>query len=48
MSTTVAAGEQVVLAAERDGTDRALDRIGVELDAAGVQEACQSEPAESA
>jgi hypothetical protein len=38
MAAAVAAGEQVVLTAERDKTDRAFDRIGVELDAAIVQE----------
>ncbi len=45
MSATIAAGEQVVLAAEGDGADGALDRIGVELDAAIVQEASQAVPA---
>lgn len=45
MSATFAAGEQVGLAAKRDGTDCALDRIGVELDAAVVQEARQAVPA---
>ncbi len=44
MSATIAAGEQVVLAAKRDRTDRAFDRIGIELDAAIVQEARQSVP----
>jgi hypothetical protein len=42
IATTVTAGEQVVLAAERYGTDRALNRIGVELDTAVVQEARQT------
>ena len=33
-AAAVTAGEQVVLAAERDRADRALDGIGVEFDAA--------------
>lgn len=45
MPTAVAPGEQVVLAAERDGTDRAFDGIGVELDAAIMQESRQPMPA---
>ena len=35
-------GEQVVLAAERDLADRPLDGVGVELDAAVIQEAAES------
>jgi hypothetical protein len=34
LGAAVGSGEQVVLAAERDGTDRALDGVGVEFDAA--------------
>jgi hypothetical protein len=44
VAATIAAGEQVVLAAKGDGTDRAFDRIGVELNAAVVQEAGQPGP----
>ncbi len=44
MAAAVAAGEQVVLAAEGDGADCALDRIGIELNSAVVQEACQAMP----
>lgn len=41
---TVAAGEQMVLAPESDGTDRAFDRIGVEFDAPVMQEPGQGLP----
>lgn len=44
MLTAVAAGEQVVLAAERDGKARAFDGIGVELDAAIIQESRHTMP----
>jgi len=44
VAAAVAAGEQMVLAPEGDGTDRALDRIGVEFDAAVVQEPGQGLP----
>jgi hypothetical protein len=43
-SAAVAPGKEVVLAPERHGADRAFDRIGVELDAAILQEACQPIP----
>ena len=36
--------EEVVLAAERDRADRPLDRIGVELDAAVVEESAEGLP----
>src|SRR5437588_9550657 len=45
LSATVRAGEQMVLAPKRDGSDRAFDRIVVELDTAIVQEAAQRWPA---
>ena len=41
LSATVGAGEEVVLAPKRDGSDRALDGIVVELDAAIIKEAAQ-------
>ena len=37
-AATVGAGEQVILAPERDGPDCTLDRIVVEIDTAIVQE----------
>ena len=43
-ATAVAAREQVVLAAERHRADRAFNRIGVEFDAAIIQEARQTLP----
>src|SRR5258706_5414193 len=45
ISATVRAAEQMVLAPKRDGSDRAFDRIVVELDTAIVQEAAQRWPA---
>ena len=45
LAAAVGAGEEVVLAAERDRTDRALDDIGVDLDAAVVEEAGAPVPA---
>ena len=45
MAAAVAAGEEMILAAERDRPDCALDRVGVELDAAIMQEARQTIPA---
>jgi hypothetical protein len=44
-ATAIGAGEEVVLAAERDGPDRALDRVGVEVDATVIQEAAERIPA---
>jgi hypothetical protein len=45
VGAAVGSGEQVVLAAERDGTDRALDGVGVEFDAAIIEEAAEDVPA---
>jgi hypothetical protein len=45
VATTVAAGQQVALAAEWDGPDCALNRVGLELDATIMQEARQTFPA---
>src|SRR5438132_14434495 len=39
VTTAIGAGEEVVLAAKCDRTDRTLDDIGVDLDAAVVEEA---------
>src|SRR5258708_19604408 len=44
-SATVGAGEQMVLAPQRHGSDRALDGIVVELDTAVVQEVTEGRPA---
>src|SRR5215472_502671 len=44
-AATIAAGEEMVLAPKRDGADCALHRVGIELDASVVQEACQGAPA---
>ena len=43
-ASTVASGEQIILAPERHRPDCALDRIGVELDAAVVQESREALP----
>ena len=43
-STAVGAGKQAVLAAERDRADRALDRVGVDLDPAVVEEDGEAVP----
>src|SRR5947209_19140972 len=45
LSATIGARKQVVLAAERDRSDCALDRIVVELDTAVVQEMTEGQPA---
>src|SRR5258707_13493010 len=45
LSATIGAGEQMVLAPKRDGSDRALDRIVVELDTAVLQEMTEGRPA---
>jgi hypothetical protein len=45
LSATIRAGEQMVLAPKRDGSDCALDRIVVELDTAVVQEMTKGRPA---
>ena len=44
MTATIAPREQMVLAAERDRPDGALDRIGVELDSTIVEEAREGLP----
>ena len=41
----IGSGEQMVLAAERDGPDGAFDRVVVELDAAVIEEAAKRSPA---
>ncbi len=41
IGAAVRSGEQVVLAPERDRADRSLDRIGVEFDAAVIEEAAE-------
>ena len=43
-SAAVGAGEERVLAIERNGTDGALDDVGVDLDAAVIQEAGEPLP----
>ena len=45
LAATVGASEKMVLAAERDRTDRTLDDIGVDVDAAVVKEAGKTIPA---
>src|SRR6266436_7574419 len=45
LSATIGAGEQMVLAPKRDGSDRAFDGIVVELDTAVVQEMTEGRPA---
>ena len=45
LRAAIAAGEQMILAAERDRPDCPLDRIGVELDAAVIKEPGESGPA---
>jgi hypothetical protein len=45
IAATVAAGKEMILAAERHGRDSTLNWIGVELDAAIVEEAGQALPA---
>ena len=44
LAAAVGAGEQRILAIEGDGADGALDDVGVDLDAAVVEEAGQSRP----
>ena len=41
----VGSGEQVILAAKRDGTNRALDGVGIKFDASVIKEAAKSVPA---
>ena len=45
LAATVGAGEEMIFAPERDRTDRALNYIGVDLDAAVVEEAGKTFPA---
>ena len=45
LGAAVGAGEEIILAPERDGSDLALNRVGVELDTAIVGEAGQAVPA---
>src|SRR5580704_8020265 len=44
-TAAIAAGEQMVLAAERDRADRPLNRVGVEFDPAVMQEPSEARPA---
>jgi hypothetical protein len=43
--TSVGSGEQVVLAAQRDGAHGSFDGVGVEFDAAVIEEAAKGIPA---
>ncbi len=45
LAAAIGAGEQMVIAPERHGPDGALDGVGVELDAAIVEEAAERRPA---
>jgi len=45
MSTTIAAGEEMILATKCNGSNCAFNRVGIELDAAIMQEARQPFPA---
>ena len=44
LSTAVGAGEERVFPIEGDWSDRAFDHVGVDLDAAVVEEAAKSSP----
>ena len=44
LAASVGSGEQCILAIESDGTDGPLDRVGVELDAAVLEEAGEPVP----
>ena len=44
LAAAVAAGKEMIFAAERNRSDRAFDRVGVEFDAAVMQEARQTLP----
>src|SRR3954451_14858403 len=44
-SAPLGSGKQVILAAKRDGTNRALDGVGIEFDASVIKEAAKSVPA---
>ena len=41
----VAAGEERILAIERDGPDRSFDRVAIDFDVAVVEEAAEALPA---
>jgi hypothetical protein len=41
----VGSGKQVILAAKRDGTNRALDGVGIKFDASVLKEVAKSVPA---
>ena len=43
--TTIGAGEQMILASQRDRPDGAFYRVGVELDASVVEELAEARPA---
>jgi hypothetical protein len=45
LGAAIGAGEERILAIERDRTDGALDRVAVDLDAAVIQEAGEALPA---
>ena len=45
MATAIAAGEEMILATECNRPDRPFNRVGIEFDAAIMQEARQSVPA---
>ena len=45
LSAAIGTGEQMILAPQRDGSDRAFDGIVVELDTAVVQEMTEGRPA---
>lgn len=45
LAAAVGAGEESILPVQRDGTDRTLDDIGVDLDATVIEEACEAFPA---
>jgi len=44
-AAAVGGGEEAVLAGQRQGPDGALDAVGVDLDAAIVEEAAKARPA---
>jgi hypothetical protein len=45
MAAPIAAGEEMILATEGNRPDRPFNRVGIEFDAAIMQEACQTVPA---
>src|SRR6266581_4121710 len=48
MAAAIAAGEEMIFAAERNRPDCAFNRVGIEFDAAIMQEARQNPPSERA